>query len=248
MANGARRPTYGVDSPLAIRNLLLVGAALTVAGALATLGIVRNAWVIRLAPGVAAIGVLALLSAASMIGYALCGKFRVSARILGAIAWRGDEVVLDVGTGLGLLLIGAAKRLVSGHGVGIDLWRTEDLAGNALGRAQRNVSIEGVANRVGLLTRDVRELHFSDESFDVVLSLCCLQALDGAASRRAACGEIARVLRPGGVAVIAESIGVGALRKYLTDAGLRVERPASLTLTALTPLWMLRAEKPASRP
>jgi cyclopropane fatty-acyl-phospholipid synthase-like methyltransferase len=34
---------------------------------------------------------------------------------------RGDETVLDVGPGHGLLLIGAAKRLPRGRAMGIDL-------------------------------------------------------------------------------------------------------------------------------
>lgn len=31
------------------------------------------------------------------------------------IAWQGDETILDIGTGRGLLLIGAAKRLKKSH-------------------------------------------------------------------------------------------------------------------------------------
>jgi len=44
----------------------------------------------------------------------------------------GGEHVFDVGTGRGLLLIGAARRLTSGKGIGIDVWSTKDLSGNSL--------------------------------------------------------------------------------------------------------------------
>lgn len=60
-----------------------------------------------------------------MIYYAKAGKFRCRDRILNFIDWKGQEAVLDVGTGRGLLLIGAAKR-TTGRAVGIDLWSQED--------------------------------------------------------------------------------------------------------------------------
>ena len=42
------------------------------------------------------------------------------------IPWRGNETVLDVGTGRGLLMIGAARRLTTGISVGIDIWSAKD--------------------------------------------------------------------------------------------------------------------------
>jgi predicted RNA methylase len=39
----------------------------------------------------------------------LFGKFRARDALLNAVPWRGDEQVLDVGCGHGLMLIGAAK-------------------------------------------------------------------------------------------------------------------------------------------
>src|SRR5207245_8352274 len=38
------------------------------------------------------------------------GKLKARDRLLSRHAWRGDEQVLDVGCGRGLLLLGAAKR------------------------------------------------------------------------------------------------------------------------------------------
>lgn len=37
------------------------------------------------------------------------------------IGWLEDESVLGVGTGLGLLMIGAAKKLTTGKSYGIDI-------------------------------------------------------------------------------------------------------------------------------
>jgi cyclopropane fatty-acyl-phospholipid synthase-like methyltransferase len=53
--------------------------------------------------------------------------------------------LLDVGTGRGLLMIGAARRLTSGKAVGIDIWNVEDLSGNALKRTEDNIRAEGRA-------------------------------------------------------------------------------------------------------
>ena len=48
-----------------------------------------------------------------MLLYSLRGKFHHRDRILALAKLRGDEDVLDVGTGRGLLLVGAAKKLVT---------------------------------------------------------------------------------------------------------------------------------------
>ena len=61
--------------------------------------------------------------------YVKYGKFRHRDFMLGMYAWRGDEQVLDVGCGRGLLLAGAARRLTSGHATGIDIWSNVDMGG-----------------------------------------------------------------------------------------------------------------------
>ena len=50
-----------------------------------------------------------------MLVYAKVGKFRHRERILDLARLAGGETVVDVGTGRGLLAIGAAKRLTSGQ-------------------------------------------------------------------------------------------------------------------------------------
>jgi ubiquinone/menaquinone biosynthesis C-methylase UbiE len=104
-----------------------------------------------------------------------------------------------VGTGRGLLLIGAARRLTSGRGAGIDVWSTKDLSGNSLERTQTNVEVEGVKEKVTLASEDARKLSFPDASFDVVLSNLCIHNIpDSEGARRPARDR--RVLQPGGTA------------------------------------------------
>src|SRR5438045_1973558 len=189
-----KNPDYGIDAPGVVRNLLVIGALL-LGGLVAFPATLRPFRGAMLWTGIAVVveGLLMLL-------YAKWGKFRHRDRMLAAVDWKGNERVLDVGTGRGLLLIGAAKKLTSGgRGVGIDVWSTKDLSGNAKERTEENAALEGVADRVQLLSEDARKTSFPDASFDVVLSNLCLHNIPERDGRAAACREIVRVLAPGGL-------------------------------------------------
>lgn len=81
---------------------------------------------------------------------------------------------------------------------------TKDLSGNALERTQANVEVEGVKDKVELRSDDARKLSFHDASFDVVLSNLCIHNIPDKQGRDQACREIARVLKPGGIALISD--------------------------------------------
>jgi ubiquinone/menaquinone biosynthesis C-methylase UbiE len=130
------------------------------------------------------------------------GKVRSRERLLQKINWTGREQVLDVGCGRGLMLIGAARRLTSGKATGIDIWQAEDLSGNRPEAALENARREGVEDRVAVQTADMRQMPFSDNSFDVVVSRAVIHNLYKANDRARAIAEIARVLKPGGQALI----------------------------------------------
>ena len=238
------RAAYGYDAPGIMLGMLLggTGAALAAALLLAGLrpsGLAWAACVLGLVAGM--VPLLGLL----MLAYAFVGKRRMRDRMLDALPWTGQERVLDVGTGAGLLLVGAAKRLTDGRAVGIDIWSAKDLSGNTPHAAGRNAAIEGVADRVEVLTGDARRLAFPDGSFDRVLSLLCLHNIEGAADRDAACQEIARVLRPGGIALIGDYVPTHGYAAALHRAGLQVGASQACFGTALSLMWMVRADKPA---
>ncbi|HTT75285.1 MAG TPA: methyltransferase domain-containing protein [Candidatus Binataceae bacterium] len=98
------------------------------------------------------------------------GKFRARDRILARLKLRGDETVLDVGCGHGLLLIAAAKLLPRGHAVGIDLWSQWQQSGNSRKATLRNAALEGVAQRVSVHDGDMRKMPFADRSFDATVA------------------------------------------------------------------------------
>jgi ubiquinone/menaquinone biosynthesis C-methylase UbiE len=153
-----------------------------------------------------------------------------------------QRTVLDVGTGRGLLLISAARRLTTGTATGIDVWSTKDLSGNSLERTQANIDIEGVRDKVDLKSDDARKLSFPDASFDVILSNLCVHNIPEAEGRAQACREIARVLKPGGTALISDFINTGAYQKIFASCGLKVSRTG---INPLTFPWLrvVKAEK-----
>lgn len=133
-------------------------------------------------------------------------------------------MVLDVGAGRGLRLVGAAKRLTTGKAIGIDIWRAVDLSGNTRENALANIKREGVSNdRVEVRTGDIRKTDFADRNFDVVLSLLCRHNIEDDAGRENACREIARVLKPGGTAIIGDYIPTTGYAKLLANSGMRIE-------------------------
>lgn len=239
----ASKPDYGIDAPGVIRNLFLAGIA-GIAFVLLTprvlrigsvdLGLHGMGWGIAIACGAG--GLLMLI-------YAKLGKFRHRERMLKLHTWRGDEQVLDVGTGRGLLLVGAARLLTTGHATGIDIWNKEDLSGNALERTEQNLAAEGVSDKCSLVSEGAQKMSFADESFDVILSNLCLHNIYDKSTRLKACREILRVLKPGGIAIISDYKLTGEYAEVMRNAGLRVERRFPNLLTTYPPLRIVLAYK-----
>lgn len=231
---------YGIDAPGVIRNLALVGLALIIIRiftpviALGPVRIIKFEWT----------GYALLATAGLMILYSRVGKMRHRDRMIRMAGLHGNENVLDVGTGRGLLLIGAAKKLTTGHAVGIDVWNAEDLSDNNRERTEKNLAAEGVAGRCELLNEPAQKMSFADSTFDVVLSNMCIHNIAERAERDRACLEIARVLRPGGVALISDYKNTRDYARVFKKAGLMVTRKFYFADTFF-PVSIVRAQKPA---
>lgn len=214
MHAGETRPDYGIDAPGVIRNLAIAGFVALLVALATTIGVLPKELVVQPTAQIvlrfpisvsalwAALGCLA--TAGWMYSGSRFGKTRERDRLLDKLDWKGDERVLDVGCGRGLVLVGAARRVANGSAVGVDIWQAEDLSGNRAEVSLENAAIEGVADRTSVHTADMRRLPFADASFDVVTSRAAIHNLYSAPDRAAAVREIARVLKPGGRALIAD--------------------------------------------
>jgi len=239
-----KRPDYGIDAPGVLVTLLSIGVLGQILGLFApplTIGPVTILFGIPMQIA----GGIFLLQGVLMFIYVKWGKFRHRDRMLAQVPWTGNERVLDVGTGRGLLLIGAARRLTTGRAVGIDIWSTKDLSGNAIKRTQANVALEGVGDKVELRTEDASHMTFPNASFDVVMSNLCIHNIPKQAGRDQACREIARVLRPGGVAVISDYKLTKKYAEVLAGERLSVEWRGPFWRDTFPPLKMFVARKPS---
>ncbi|MEZ2347109.1 class I SAM-dependent methyltransferase [Terriglobus sp. RCC_193] len=236
---------YGVDAPAVMRNLFLIGFACLLAGLLLPP-------VLHLGPVALETRPMFLWPAAFLIGEALLfllyvkyGKFRHRDFILRMHTWRGDEQVLDVGCGRGLLLAGAAKKLTTGHATGIDIWSTEDMGGNAEAATLHNLQLEGIADRCTLVSVPAQDITFPKESFDVIVSNLCLHNIYSKSHRTYALNHIVRVLKPGGIALISDYKLTSEYADYFHRNGLEVTAKRGSFLTTFPPLKVVIARKPA---
>ena len=239
----ARKPDYGIDAPHVIRNFFFAGSLFLIISLVFPRIVIGHIEFI-LFPGFLWPAVWFFLFGGLMLLYSLRGKFRHRDRILAKVNWTGAENVLDVGTGRGLLLIGAAKRLTSGHVTGIDIWNAEDLSGNGPEGLKANIELEGVGEKATIVSEDARRMSFNDASFDLVLSNLCLHNIYQKPGRAEACREIVRVLKPGGVAVISDYKLMNEYAKELTKGGLAVEMFPLDWSGTFPPLRILAARKP----
>jgi arsenite methyltransferase len=171
---------------------------------------------------------------AFMIWSSRVAKLALRDRLLDSLEFKGDEKVLDVGCGRGLMLIGAAKRLKSGKATGIDIWSTQDLSGNSADATRQNSKIEGVSERVRIENGDARKLVYPDNQYDVVVSTLAIHNIPEKADRDTAIREMWRVLKPGGKLLIFDILHTGAYEKVLRERGAK-----DITLSGLAFLWCI---------
>src|SRR6516162_9531065 len=211
------RANYGIDSPAIVAGLFVLGGL-----AFSTALVWRRFGDPPLLGQIALVGTGAyfLLGAIGMVSYSKAGKLRIRDQILESIPWRGDETVLDVGCGRGLVLIGAARRLTSGKAIGLDRWLAGALTGNRPEAALDNARLEGMLDRVEVKEGDVRQLPFADASFDVAVSNFVVHEVNNRAERERMLREMVRVLKPGGRLALVDFIFTGECVRVLHDIGI----------------------------
>jgi arsenite methyltransferase len=234
------RINYGIDAPGLGLAILIIVTGLIVTSVLfrSSVNPVEQA-ISSMGFSLAPTGILIIML---IVLYMKVEKFRHRDRMLNMLAWKGDEQVLDIGTGRGLLMIGAAKRLTTGKSYGIDIWNKADLSNNTYEAAMHNAGLEGVKQKVEIINADVQSMPFSDNSFDFVLSNLCIHNIKSKEGRAAACREIVRVLKPGGTALISDFMYTGEYEAEFEKLGLETSSKFSF-LVAPVLLGIVRAEK-----
>lgn len=225
---------YNLKLPPLFRHLALAGTAGVVIGVVL--------WhVLPASQGVALValilGLVHLLPAAVVwliINRLQASRFGIRERIIRSVPWRGDEQVLDVGTGSGIMLFGCAKQLSSGKAVGIDIW-LPNAGGGTEEKFWNNARAEGLADRVELRNMDARHMAFEDNSFDMIVSSFALHHIGhGAADREQALVEMLRVLKPGGTIALCDVAQViSPTAEFLQRSGISVQRHGRIFVTIM---------------
>jgi arsenite methyltransferase len=230
------KPDYGLDAPVVVKRMFTRGGwAFAVAIAMYIINHEQYPDVsLRILTVLGIIGAIFWGQGAFMIWSSRVAKLSLRDRLLDSIQFKGDEKVLDVGCGRGLMLIGAAKRLKSGKATGIDIWNQQDLSGNSADAVKQNAKIEGVSDRVRIETGDARKLVYPDANYDVVMSTLAIHNISEKADRDTAVREMWRVLKPGGRLLIYDIFHASAYAKILRQQG-----ATDVTLSGLAFLWCI---------
>ena len=235
---------YGLDAPRIVRSMFSRGAW-TLLIALVLYVVNRSEYplpALRMCGVLALIGLFFLAVGAVMVWSSRVAKLRLRDRLLDSLALRGDERVLDVGCGRGLLAIGAAKRLKNGKVTGIDVWNPFDLSGNSPDAAKANAKLEGVADKVRIESGDAQKLVYPDNHYDVVVSSLTLHNLPEQDARAQAVREMFRVLKPGGKLAIFDIFRTGEYAAVLRALGAK-----DVELSTTTFLWCVPGRSLAAR-
>lgn len=220
------KPTFGIDAPGLVAGFAVGGVVL-----LAAAVILRDRLPAPLLTAVLITGAIMAVEAAWMTWSSRYGKRQLLRSMVEALRLRGDEHVLDVGCGRGMLLLELARHLPQGSATGIDLWSRRDQSGNAAGATLRNATLAGVADRVRIETGDMRRLPWPDAHFDAVTASLAIHNLPTRTDREQAVREMVRVLKPGG--------RIALLDFRHTADYVRTLRNAECTVQRSTPSWRM---------
>ena len=233
------RPYYGIDNPVMVAVFAVLAVAFAAFGVISTIGSGFGGAIGPLVAAALCGGVVALMVRSSRVV-----KRSLWQSKLDALELRGKERALDMGCGRCLVAVELAERLPRGSVVGVDLWRGLGPLGGTKEDAERNLQLEGVADRVELVDASMEELPFDDADFDVVTASLSLHRLALAQERGNAMKEMMRVTKPGGRIVILDVGKTFEYQVWLTDAGWDDIKRSRGSYSHYPPVRSVSARKP----
>lgn len=237
---------YGIDAPIVIRRLFLIGFSYLIAGVVIYVMLYKHYPLITLLVlNLAVISAIFNLAVSLfMLWSSLRGKLLVRDKLIDSLQIEGSEQILDIGCGRGLLLLAAAKQLTTGSAVGLDLWRNEDLSGNNETATLENIRLAKLETKVKLVTADMTKMPFPDHCFDVVVAANAIHNIADKEDRELVIREVDRVLKPGGKVALLDFQKTHEYATLLQDMQWQdVELSPRLWLM-FPPVRVLRALKP----
>ena len=215
-----RQLKYGLDAPEIVKRLGMYGGFAILAIILIVI-FVPSGWVNTIAIIILLfIAASMLIPCLSILAGSLFFKFRERDWLFANLPLQGNEQVLDVGCGRGLLLIAAAKRLTSGKAHGLDLWVQADQANNSKDATLQNAKAEGVIDKIKIHSADMRAMPFQDASMDVIISSWAIHNIYNVQEREQALLEIIRVLKPTGRIAILDIDHAASYKDFFIKHGL----------------------------
>jgi len=168
-------------------------------------------------------------------------RINIQKKMLSILEISGNEIVLDLGSGAGALVIAFAKSLHDGNVYGLDKYfhkenkiRTKiinfvriNYIGHTLKNAEKNASIENVDTKCEFISGDfTRRLNFQDDYFDIISSFQSLHIVP-IQKQIQVFQEIDRILKKGGKIILFEPSNylgwnVNDAKNYFTNLGYNI--------------------------
>jgi len=124
--------------------------------------------------------------------------------MINAIPWQGNEKILDVGCGTGLVLNKAAQKLTTGTALGIDIWK-EHGGGGTFNLLIENARLEGVADKIEVKEINAMNMPFKDGFFDAIFSSGAIHhIIHGPEEFEILSYQLQRITKPGGYLIISD--------------------------------------------
>lgn len=242
----AHKPGYGIDEPRTLIELIVAGI-LSVA-----VGIYISGYTASTNPRTAdtgllvgpSVGGLILIVAAALYWSSRLGKPRETGKLVSGIPFGGNEVVLDLGCGRGLGAVLAAKKLIGGYVVGVDIFSKARLSGNDPTSVLVNAENDGVGSKVSALRGAPLHLPISDHSVDVVISGVAVHHLVPRKMRQSLFSEIKRILKDGGRIGVLDQGNGPEYSSIMNSIGLRDIETHRMRFSSFPPFHVVTARKP----